>query len=468
MVWMFGPLFLAWTLGLIITYFIAQSIANAPYDRALAGHLRMLKQEVQQQRIIDGIQLSASATTILHGDPSNLIHWQIQDANGNSIGGNDSIPLSENWTYEDNAIRFRNETIGGQSVRVAYLWGARDLNGLSFLSVVAQSNGMRATLQQEILTGMLMPQLIILPLAALLAGLGLTQGLEPLSILQERIRARRTNDTTPISDDIAPAEIVPLVGAMNSLLSRLAAANNTQRRFVANAAHQLKTPLAGMRTQAELALRERSPERLNASLEQLVKGSERATRLVNQLLTLAQAESRNEGIQPLSDLIELNELAENATLAWVGTALKKNLDLGLERASIPMTISGNQLMLAELLNNLLDNALIYTPSPGWVTVRVGGNPGSAYIEVEDSGPGITPVDQEHVFDRFYRVLGTVVDGSGLGLSIVKEIAEQHDATVSFMPPRQGNEILGGTRIRVSFHRLIAPGVNAQYRVAPAP
>src|SRR5690606_37567887 len=227
-------------------------------------------------------------------------------------------------------IRIRNETLNGQSVRVAYILGVQDLNYLDFLTVVAQSNEKRATLQQEISTGMITLQLIVLPLAALLAGLGLTQGLEPLILLQERIRARRTNDMSPISDDLAPAEIVPLVAAMNSLLTRLASANETQRRFVANAAHQLKTPLAGMRTQAELALRERRPEKMNASLEQLVRGSERATRLVNQLLALARAESTDESIRPLSNVVELNDMAEQATLAWVDSALSKNIDLGFE------------------------------------------------------------------------------------------------------------------------------------------
>src|SRR5690606_11467261 len=179
-------------------------------------------------------------------------------------------------------------------------------------TVVSQSNQMRATLQQEILTGMLTPQLIVLPLAALLAGLGLTQGLEPLSLLQERIRARRANDMSPISAELAPAEIVPLIAAMNSLLQRLEASSETQRRFVANAAHQLKTPLAGMRTQAELAMRERSPDKQYASLEQMVLGSERATRLVNQLLTLAKAESVD--IPKFAQVpVDLNDLAEHQT-----------------------------------------------------------------------------------------------------------------------------------------------------------
>src|SRR3546814_10403669 len=158
-------------------------------------------------------------------------------------------------------------------------------------------------------------------------------------------------------------------------------------RFVAKAAHQLKTPLAGMLTQAELALRERSPDKLNASLEQMVLGSERATRLVNQLLTLAKAESVENPHLIISDEIELNELARAQTSVWVDTALKKNLDLGFEPAASPIQIRGDRMMLAELLNNLIENAVLYSQPSGWVTVRVGGDALSAYLEVEDSGPG---------------------------------------------------------------------------------
>ncbi|AEC19894.1 two-component system histidine kinase [Pusillimonas sp. T7-7] len=453
MIWMFGPLFLLWTVGLVITYFIAQNIANAPYDRTLADHLRLLKHEVEQQSILNGIQLSPSAITILQGDPLNMIHWEIRDANGNSLGGNAHIPLPDNWTYEEDKLRLRNENVDNRSIRVAYIWGGRDQDGVPFLTVVSQSNEMRATLQQEILTGMLTPQLIVLPLAALLAGLGLTQGLEPLSLLQERIRARRANDMSPISADLAPAEIVPLIAAMNSLLQRLAATNETQRRFVANAAHQLKTPLAGMRTQAELALRERSPDKLNASLEQMVLGSERATRLVNQLLTLAKAESVENPHLIISDEIELNELARAQTSVWVDTALKKNLDLGFEPAASPIQIRGDRMMLAELLNNLIENAVLYSQPSGWVTVRVGGDAQSAYLEVEDSGPGISSEDRERVFDRFFRVLGSDVDGSGLGLSIVKEITDQHGGSISFMPTSTRNGMAGGTCLRITFSRI---------------
>jgi two-component system sensor histidine kinase TctE len=192
---------------------------------------------------------------------------------------------------------------------------------------------------------------------------------------------------------------------------------------------------------------------MNASLEQLVLGSERATRLVNQLLALARAEGAGNPTQRVTDEVNLNEVAEKQTSDWVQTALQKKIDLGFEPAATPMYVSGSALMLAEMLNNLIENALLYSPSSGWVTVRVGGDALSTYIEVEDSGPGIAPQDQRRVFDRFFRVLGSGAEGSGLGLSIVKEIAEQHYASVAFMPPGSRKGMPGGTCLRITFPRI---------------
>lgn len=450
LIWMFGPLLLLWTIGIVITYFIAQNIANAPYDRTLSDHLRVLQHEMEQQRISHGIALSPTILTIFQAEDEQSTRWEIRNANGHSIAGNATIPLPDNWAYETNKIRYINDTLDNQSIRVAYTWGGRDLDGTPFLTVVAETNERRATLQQEILTGMLTPQLIVLPLAALLVGLGLTQGLEPLTLLQERIRARRPNDLSPIDQDLAPAEITPLLTAMNDLLSQLAASTAVQRRFVANAAHQLKTPLAGMRTQAELALRERSPEKVDASLRQLIKGSERATRLVKQLLALTRAESSGAPSHSDSNLIDLNILAEQQTLEWVERAMQKKIDLGFEPALEPILIEGHSTMLAEMLNNLIDNALLYTPEQGWATVRVGATP-LPYIEVEDSGQGIPEEYRDRIFDRFFRILGTVADGSGLGLAIVKEIVDQHGASISFMTPGSRAGQPGSTCLRISFH-----------------
>src|SRR5690606_22828945 len=359
LLWMIVPLFVLWSIGIVITYFISLNIANSPYDRTLASHLRLLRHEVEQQRLASSVALSESARTVLAGsadEPSTS--WQILDANGNLLAGDPSIPTPENWGYDIDQIRFRNASLDHQAIRMAYVWGGRDQDGTGFLTVVAEPAEARATLQQEILTGMLTPQLIILPLAAMLAGLGLTQGLEPLSLLQEHMRRRKPSDLSPLRDDLAPAEIVPLIASMNNVLQRLSDSIESQRRFVANAAHQLKTPLAGIRTQCELALREKDPEKMTASLQQLQSGSQRATRLVNQLLALARAENLDHATAYSSAAFDLNELAEACTLEWVGKAIERGIDLGFDPAEEPLPIFGSRVMINELLNNLIDNALL--------------------------------------------------------------------------------------------------------------
>jgi len=458
LLWMIVPLFVLWSIGIVITYFISLNIANSPYDRTLASHLRLLRHEVEQQRLSAGVALSESARTVLAGGGDDTpTTWQILDANGHLMAGDPRIPTPENWTYDIDQIRYRNASLEHQSVRLAYVWGGRDRDGAGFLAVVAEPGEARATLQQEILTGMLTPQLIILPLAAMLAGLGLTQGLEPLSLLQEHMRRRKPSDLSPIRDDLAPAEIVPLIAAMNNVLQRLSASIESQRRFVANAAHQLKTPLAGIRTQCEIALREHEPDRMRDSLAQLIAGSQRATRLVNQLLLLARAESLDPTQSRTTEQLDLRVLAEDAAGEWVATALQRGLDLGFESQGGELPVFGNRTMIRELLNNLIDNALLYTPAGGQVTVRALPDGDLVCLEVQDNGPGIPPEERSRVFDRFYRILGHEAEGSGLGLAIVREVAEHHQATIDFLPPGNHRDPQSaGTRLRVSFPRDHVP------------
>jgi two-component system sensor histidine kinase TctE len=213
----------------------------------------------------------------------------------------------------------------------------------------------------------------------------------------------------------------------------------------------MKTPLAGMRMQSELAMRQSDRNEIQRSLEQLSKSSESATRLVNQLLALARAE--NQSSQAIAfDVIELNELARGVVQDWVQTAFTRNIDLGFEDVAHPVNLHGNSTMLRELMNNLIDNALRYTPQQGRVTVRVAADEERqlAFFEVEDNGPGITATERTHVFERFYRILGSNTEGSGLGLSIVREIAQHHDASVDiFNNPRSHEPNMPGCLFRIS-------------------
>jgi two-component system sensor histidine kinase TctE len=251
--------------------------------------------------------------------------------------------------------------------------------------------------------------------------------------------------------------VAPLVSSVNDLLARLKHSIATQKRFLADAAHQLKTPLAGLRMQADLAQREQmDTEQLKQSLKQIGRSSMRATHTVNQLLSLARAETSGKALvrQPC----DLAALAIEAVRDTVPRAMDKHIDLGYDGAqpgSAGVTLQGNPTLLKEMIRNLLDNAVNYTPSsarqPGVVTARVLADPfsGVQVLQVEDTGPGIPEAERELVFQPFYRALGTNVDGSGLGLPIVLEIARQHGASVEIEDARPG-QAPPGTRVTLRF------------------
>ena len=453
--WMLAPLFLLWPMSVAITYVVAQHIANVPYDQGLAHDLRLLASQVRMEDGRAALRLSESARQALRIDETGNISWLALDGSGRYLGGDRSLPLpGDLGTPQPGKVFYTDGAVRGFSLRLAYTWiapGTADARPA--LLAVAETREKRTQLANDIIKGVIIPQFAVLPIAVLLVWFGLSRGVAPLSALQQRLRARRPGDLSPIDARAAPTEIAPLVGAMNELLDRLSANVAAQRRFVADAAHQLKTPLAGLRTQAELALLDASPDEMQSSLRQLVTGSERATRLVNQLLLLARAEHPDPAGLAVCDL---NTLASQQAALWVPQALARRIDLGFEEAPRPALMHGNPVLLAELLNNLIDNALRYTPDGGRVTVRVTQDDTRVRLEIEDSGPGIPVSERERVFDRFYRVLGTRTDGSGLGLAIVREIAQKHGAEVGIVDtpgvatPGVATPDRSGTLVRVAF------------------
>jgi two-component system sensor histidine kinase TctE len=290
----------------------------------------------------------------------------------------------------------------------------------------------------------------LLPLAVLLVWLALVRGIKPLKQLEERIRARKPDDLSPLDDKAVPMEVAPLVVSVNDLLERLKDSIATQKRFLADAAHQLKTPLAGLRMQADLAQRSGSSEEdLKKSLQQIGRASVQATRTVNQLLSLARAEGGGTHL-PL-EWCDMAALSSDVLQDCLASAMDKGLDLGYEGVKVGTPgarVQGNPTLLKEMVRNLVENAIHYTPStperPGVITVRVLVDPYSKALvmQVEDNGPGIPLPEHDLVFQPFYRALGTNVDGSGLGLPIVKGIAQQHGATVSIDMAHPGQTLPG--------------------------
>ena len=457
--WMLTPLLLLWPISLALTWLVAQSIAAKPFDRALEYNVQALAQLVAAQNGKVVFNLVRPAREVLRADDSDLVYYQVLGPKNDFISGERDFPHpAEDELPAIGEVKLRDDEMRGLDLRVAYTWVRLDLPGMpSALVQVAETREKRSVLATEIIKGVMLPQLVILPLAVLLVWLALVRGIKPLSQLEERIRARKPDDLSPLDDKAVPLEVAPLVSSVNDLLTRLKDSIATQKRFLADAAHQLKTPLAGLRMQADLAQREGSDaEALKQSLHQIARSSIRATHTVNQLLALARAESSGKTIvrQPC-DLAALTMEAIQDSLA---RAMDKRLDLGYDGVapgSPGVRLQGNPTLLKEMVRNLLDNAIAYTPSsaeaPGVITARVLADPfgGVLVLQVEDSGPGIPAPERDLVFQPFYRALGTGVDGSGLGLPIVREIARQHGAEITLEDARPGQNP-PGTRVTVRF------------------
>jgi two-component system, OmpR family, sensor histidine kinase TctE len=456
--WMLAPLLLLWPMSIAITYLVAKSIANEPFDHALEDSVTVLAQQVTEVGGKVFSRLPGATRDILRADDVDNVYFQVIGPRGEYVDGDRDLPQPQavdGDRLRTGTVHFRNDLMHGTPVRVAFAYvnlrsPARPDEPHTALVQVAETLDKRAQLANEIIKGVILPQFIILPIVLALVWFALARGLSPLAQLQERIRARRPDDLSPIDSRQVPEEISPLVGSLNDMLERLSQTIEMQKRFIADAAHQMKTPLAGMRMQSELALRQLDPDEIHRSLEQLAKSSESATRLVNQLLALARAEHQPHAGNAFEQL-DLAAVARATVQDWVPASFAQRIDLGYEQPDEPVFIAGVAVMLREMLSNLIDNALRYTPPGGSVTVRVRGDSDLPILEVEDTGPGIAPAERTHVFERFYRILGNGAPGSGLGLAIVREIALQHGAEVDvFNNPRSTVKKFPGSLFRLTF------------------
>ncbi len=433
--WMLVPLLLVWPLSIGITFLVAQAVANRPFDNALSHRANVLADLASGDAhfAVGLLPALQRADVELHQQPRLM---QLRAADGSLIGGDPDIPPPPDLRWAKRpGVQLRDAMIDGRNMRVASRWVVPPAQAAlrrappPVLVQVAEGMGPRGALARQIMRGVILPQFVIVPISILLVWFGLGQGIVPLDDLQARIRRRKPDDLSPIDQREAPEEIAPLVDSINGLLSRLDHSIHTQKRFIADAAHQLKTPLAGLRMQAELAQREADPQELRSSLRQIGLSVVRTTRLVNQLLTLARTE--NLGLAAAGNLLDLRQPVRDALQDIAPLAFDKGLELEFDAPETALWVRGNALLLQELTKNLLDNAIAYTERGGSVALRVRARMQDWSIElaVEDTGIGIAPAERELVLQPFYRVLGTGHDGSGLGLSIVHEIARQHGTSL---------------------------------------
>lgn len=440
--WLLLPLLILFFLRAGYNYYYGNALSNRVYDRMLVTLANSFAQQLGYDPDRQLPVLPENAYQALLPDEHDAIYFAIRDAQGRHIDGERRMPPPPGDCAPQRPC-FSSGRIYDREVRIVNL--RHTPGGTAYVIQIAETLTKRDQLSREFQFGVILPQLLIILLATLIVWFGIGKSLAPLRRLRKAVSERSHLDLSPLSGGEIPAEVQPLIHAINDLMARLSTVLDQQNRFIADAAHQLRTPLAGLKAQMELALRQNDPASALCTLHNLRASTDRMTRLVNQLLALA----RNEASADHSThrtTVDLVQLASQITTSWVPYALEKNIDLGFEAAQAPIILSGDAARLKDLLDNLIDNAMRYTQAHGQITVSVSCDGIQPCLCVSDNGPGIPPEQRERVFERFYSVLGRGAEGSGLGLAIVSEIARLHDGRVSVDSGPDGS----GTRVSVVF------------------
>ena len=428
--WLLIPLTLLLSADALLSYWIAVSFAQRAYDRSLVEIARDLSLHLRSRGGRVELDLPDAARRILFTDPEDQVFFEVSADDDRMLAGERLPRFSGSASAGTHRLeRLYSAQYNGGPVRVVELRADLGMlpNAKGIVIRVAETENKRNVLAREILVSVLAPQILLIGIAGIVVWVGVVHGLEPIDRIKATVTARPARDFSPIALTDVPAELRPLLESFNTLMARLESALSVQSRFIADAAHQLKTPVAGLQAQLELAVREQDVEQMRQSITRSFAALERLARLISQLLSLARNEPQAASAVHLEPL-DVNALALEATKRWVPEALRKNIDLGFEGVEEPLMIRGEAGRLHELLDNLLDNALRYTRTGGRVTVRTLAQP-QPVVTVSDDGPSIPLQERERVFERFHRLLGSPRDGSGLGLSIALEIARIHGAEI---------------------------------------
>jgi two-component system, OmpR family, sensor histidine kinase TctE len=435
-IWLVGPLIFLWLATTSLSELIVGRAIDVSYDEKLGDFARSLAGELQPAPG-GGVTVPASALALLRGDRYDRVSYAVRATDGRVLVGDGDLPPPSGPLDASN-VEVHRALINEEPVNVASaLADYPGRPGDKVVVQVAETLNKRHLLVARLRIDTVLPQLIVLVCAILLVGYGLAKILGPMRKLQVSIDSRGSTDLTPLDPAVVPRELRSLIASINGLMARLASSIDVQRRFIADAAHQLRTPLAGLKSQTELALVERDPAAMRRSLERLAGGTERAIELANRLLTLARA-----GTLPTARTeVDLVALAQDAIADHLPTAYARQQDLGFEgpAAGSSVTVHGDALLLRELLSNLVDNAVRYAPDGGVITVTVDRDDNQVRLGVSDTGPGIPPDERGKVFEPFYRGRDAVPPGTGLGLAIVKTIAGAHgaDVTLAAGPDERG-------------------------------
>jgi two-component system sensor histidine kinase TctE len=430
----------------VLSYFVTLHYVNETYDRWLLDSARSLTQEIKVKDGKIAVELPPAALEIFKWDEFDKTFFKIISSEQGMIVGDSFVPESFDPGVDWSHPVFFEDEIRGEPVRVVSMLVIRGETPERIFVHVAETVNKRRYMMIDILLADLVPQIILTLFIGIYLLGALKRGLKPLHVLADEIAQRSPRDLSPIAETHIFLEVRTLTDTINDLLARLGAAIAAQQRFVANAAHQLRTPLAGLKLQAERALREKDLSAMKPALQQMQNSADRASHTITQLLVLA----KSGPIDGMSNLkpVNLDALVKEICMDWAPKALQKKTELSFEGPKQAVYVRGDEILLRELLGNLLDNAIVYGKEHGNIMVKLKHTPTPSLI-VEDNGPGIPNLEREKIFERFYRIPGSSGNGCGLGLAIVKEIADLHKARLEL----SRISTAGGTRITVVFGNL---------------
>ncbi len=422
-VWLLVPMLLLVGVSSWLAHGSATEMAQAVSDRVLLGSARMIGEAITSEEGRLHAELPPSALENLHTGERDHAYYRVDAGPDNLLLGVADFPRHAQPLQPEQS-RGYDTTYRGERVRaLAYAQPVYPFGpgSVAIVQVAVTQRGLDA-LARRIWLRSVWPQAALLAAVALLGWFWVRVALRPVTRISAQVRNRELESSAPIVADDAPQELRPLVQAINDYIERIGQYVGERGRFISNAAHQLKTPITVLNTQITVGLRSEGPEPKQQALAGSYQTVQHCIRLIHQLLTLSSAEHTlvpriEPSVVPLGDVVRevLEDFAERAH--------GKNIDLGLGAETEDAQVRGVPLMLRELVANLVDNALRYTPEEGTVTVSVLRRDGEVWLEVEDSGPGIPAAERERVFERFYRLADTAhEEGSGLGLAIVREIA----------------------------------------------
>ena len=437
------PVIIFIVLETALSYFVTLHYVEKTYDRWLLDSARSLVQEVEVTEHKVSVKLSDNALEIFKWDDVDTTFFKINTEEIGVIAGDSMLPDPSTVITADQPV-YSDVSIDDKAIRMVSLLVPDTLPDKVYIHV-AETLNKRQDMMTDILLTDLIPQILLTLLISLLLYEAINHGLTPLHKLANDISQRSPSDLSPIPETHVFAEVRTLTDTINSLLGKLSTATASQQRFIANAAHQLRTPMAGLKLQAERAQREDNILAMRPALSQIQNSADRVSHMITQLLALARS-APIEGSHQM-ERVDLYDLAKSVCIEWVPKALEKNMEISFAAADRPHFVKGDRVLLTELLANLLDNAIAYGHKNGNIAVSLTNQP-TLCLSIEDDGPGIQEFESNKIFERFYRIPGSSGNGCGLGLAIVKEIADLHQVRLLLFSSGSG-----GARFDLQFNEI---------------